>query len=192
MPKTVQIPAGKTNVQIPSAGGALGYPYDGPKTLTLTDDQVAALSATAFSSGSLIDLSAKVTPLKSGVIGTGAVYVYRESLALASVANGNLAGVTVTPGFAGTIKHVRAVVTTAATTAAKTTDLSVKIGATAITGGVATVTSANATPVGAVVNGTAVTALNVFTATDVLQVFAANTTAFVEGNIVFEVLLVAS
>lgn len=87
-----------------------------------------------------------------------------------------------TPGFAGTIKSVAFVVTTVVTTGAKAADLNLEIGTTNVTGGVVGLTSANCTPLGNVVAGTAVTGNNVFTATDKLSVEAANVTAFVEGE----------
>ena len=104
-------------------------------------------------------------------------------ISLAKIADGNLM-YGITPGFAGTIKKIFAVVNDPATTAAKTTTISIKINATTVTGGTLTLTSANCTPLGAVVNGTAITGGNSFTATDTISLVAAATTAFVEGSVV--------
>jgi hypothetical protein len=86
-----------------------------------------------------------------------------------------------TPGFAGTITAVQFVNTVAATTAAKAATLGLKIGSTAVTGGAVALTSANQTPLGNVVAGSAVTALNTFTSTDTISVVGSGITAFVEG-----------
>lgn len=87
-----------------------------------------------------------------------------------------------TPGFAGSITAIEFAVKKAVTTAAKAADLNMEIGTTNLTGGVVGLTSANCTPKGAVVAGTAITAANSFTATDTLSIEAANVTAFVEGD----------
>lgn len=86
-----------------------------------------------------------------------------------------------TPGFAGRIKSVQFMVTTAVTTAAKLATLTPKIATVACTGGVVSLTSANCTPIGAEVDGTAITALNTFTAAQQLSVDVSAVTAFVEG-----------
>mgnify|MGYP001602698178 CR=1 FL=1 len=101
-------------------------------------------------------------------------------ITLANVANGDVL-TTFTPGFAGRIESIAFAVTTAVTTGAKATTLNLEIGTTNLTGGSLALTSANCTPLGAVVAATAVTAANTFTATDTISVEAASTTAFVEG-----------
>ena len=86
-----------------------------------------------------------------------------------------------TSGFAGTIHKASFVVTDPATTAAKAAALNLEIGSTNVTGGVVSLTSANCTPLGAVVDGTAITAANTFGASDTISVEASGVTAFVEG-----------
>lgn len=86
-----------------------------------------------------------------------------------------------TPGFAGKITKVAFAVTTAVTTAAKAATLNLEIGTTNVTGGEVALTSANCTPLGAVVAGAAVTAANTFTASDTISIEAASVTAFSEG-----------
>lgn len=102
-------------------------------------------------------------------------------ITLANVANGDVL-TNFTPGFAGTITKVDFAVTTAVTTPAKLTTLNMEIGTTNLTGGAVALTSANCTPLGAVVAGSAVTAANFFTATDTISIEASATTAFVEGE----------
>lgn len=107
---------------------------------------------------------------------------------LATVANGDLV-TTYVPGFAGKIKKLSAVVTAAVTTAAKGATLNLEIGTTNLTGGVLTLTSANCTPLGAVIDATAITAANSFGASDSISVEAASVTTFVEGEILLLIVL---
>jgi hypothetical protein len=92
-----------------------------------------------------------------------------------------------TPGFAGEILSVDFVVETPVTTAAKAATLNVEINTTDITGGVVSLTSANATPLGKVIAGTAVTANNVFDNNDTISVEATGVTAFSEGRGVLQI-----
>lgn len=91
------------------------------------------------------------------------------------------------PGFAGTIESIHAVVTTATTdTTGVTAVLTVEIGAVATTGGVLTIDADGATDpdtVGEVFDGTAITALNTFSATDTISILAADVTPFTDGAI---------
>ncbi len=100
---------------------------------------------------------------------------------LAKVANGDVL-TNFIPGFAGTIKKVAFAVTDPVIAASKATTLNIEINTTDMTGGAVALTSAVCMPLGAVVNGTAVTAGNVFTATDSISVEASGTTAFTEGE----------
>lgn len=87
-----------------------------------------------------------------------------------------------TPGFAGEIVNLESIVTTPATTAAKTATLTMEIGTTAVTGGELALTSANCTPLGKVVACSAITDTNSFAADDTISILAANTeTPFIEG-----------
>lgn len=99
---------------------------------------------------------------------------------LANVADGDVV-TNYTPGFAGTIEKFSFLVTSAVTTGSKGTTLNLEIGSTNLTGGVLTLTSAAATPLGKVIDATAITAANVFSATDTISVEASSTTAFSEG-----------
>lgn len=88
-----------------------------------------------------------------------------------------------TPGFAGELVSIAAKVTQPVTTAAKAATLNAEINATNVTGGVLALTSANMTPVGAVVAATAITANNTFDANDTISFEGSAVTAFVEGEI---------
>lgn len=101
---------------------------------------------------------------------------------LTSMADGDII-TTYTPGFAGKITKFSALVTDPVTTASDLTTLNLEIGTTDLTGGALALTSANMTPLGAVVDSTAITAANVFSATDTISMEASATTAFAEGEI---------
>lgn len=74
-----------------------------------------------------------------------------------------------------------------ATTAAKLATATTQINGTAVTGGVISLTSANATPAGTLVAGTAITGLNsTFAPGSTLEVAISSVTAFVEGDGWFE------
>lgn len=98
---------------------------------------------------------------------------------------------TITPGFAGRIVKWWAVVTVPVTTAAKAATLNIEIGTTNLTGGTIALTSANCTPLGAVVAASAITAANYFGASDTLSVEAASVTAFEEGAVVLHIVIAA-
>lgn len=87
-----------------------------------------------------------------------------------------------TPGFNGRIEKVDFVVQKPVTTAAKALSLNWEIGAVNLTGGVVALTSANCTPQGALVAGSAVTAANSFGPTDTISLEASAVTAFLEGS----------
>lgn len=109
----------------------------------------------------------------------------------ANIADGDIV-TTYTPGFAGAIQKISMLVTDPATTAAKLSTLNAEIGTTNLTGGVLALTSANMTPLGAVVDATAITAANIFTDSDTISIEATSTTAFVEGEGVLLIVLTSS
>jgi hypothetical protein len=100
---------------------------------------------------------------------------------LAKVANGDVF-TNFVPGFAGTIKKVSFAVFDPVVTASKAATLNLEINTTDMTGGAVALTSANCAVNGAVINCTAVTAGNVFGATDSISIEASGVTAFVEGE----------
>lgn len=102
-------------------------------------------------------------------------------IALANIADGDVL-TTFTPGFAGNIQKISFAVGVPVTTAGDGTTLNIEIGTTNLTGGVVTLTSANCTPLGAVIDGTAITAANSFGDSDTISIEASSTTAFAEGD----------
>lgn len=95
------------------------------------------------------------------------------------------------PGFPGRIAALEFHVTTAVTTGSKAATLNLEIDATNTTGGTVALTSANCTPLGARVAGSAITAAFTFTAAQSISVEAASVTAFTEGAGVLEVHLIS-
>lgn len=178
MPK-VRIKAGLTNVQLPN-----GKSYDGGKVVELTEEEYKSLAATALGD-EVLDAGTSVP-----VPGSTNLTEIAVPVTLASIVDGEVTRIK--PGFAGTIVGFCAVVTTAVTTAAKTTTLNLEINSVNVTGGLITVTSAAATPVGAKIVASAITAANAFTAEQEIKIEAASTTAFVEGKVTLFVLVKAS
>jgi hypothetical protein len=167
----VTIAAGKSHVVLPN-----GTEYNAGEKVQLTGDQAAMVPASLFP-GTVVNNDDKLS-------------IVSIPLALAAIADGAIAKIK--PGFAGKIVGLNFLVTTAVTTATKTTALNLDIAAVNLTGGVLTITSALATPAGAIISGTAVTAANVFTSAQTITVEAASTTAFVEGAGVLRVILLKS
>jgi len=93
-----------------------------------------------------------------------------------------------TPGFSGKILSLHSFNKKPVTTAAKLATFTAAIAGTPTTGGAVALTSANCTPVGAKVNGTAITAGNQFTAGQEITIVSSGVTAFLEGR---QVLLLA-
>lgn len=87
-----------------------------------------------------------------------------------------------TPGYKFKVLSVSFAVSKPATTAAKAATLNLEIGTTNLTGGAIALTSANCTPLGALVAGSSITAANTGTASDTLSIEAASVTAFAEGE----------
>lgn len=113
---------------------------------------------------------------------TGAPVILTIPIALANITGAGDVLTTFTPGFAGKIVSLDFAVGTPVTTGSKAATLNAEIGTTNLTGGTVALTSANCTPLGAVVAGAAITAANVFTATDTISIEAASVTAFAEGD----------
>lgn len=130
---------------------------------------------------------AAVTDNTTGTVSdTFAATIGQETIAipvtLAAITAAGDVLTTYTPGYKFKILRVDFAVAVAATTAAKAASLNIEIGTTNLTGGVVALTSANCTPLGATVLGTAVTAANSGAATDSISIEASSVTAFAEGS----------
>jgi hypothetical protein len=115
---------------------------------------------------------------------TAAQTVLEIPVNLANLANAQV--YQVDAPFDGTLVAANFRVTVAATTAAKAATLTAQANGTSVTGGVIALTSANATPVGAKVAGSAITGANTFTAGQTVGVVVSAVTTFIEGAGVIE------
>ena len=86
-------------------------------------------------------------------------------------------------GLDGTIEMFDAHVTTPVTTASRLATLTPRINSTLVTGGAIALTSANCTPLGARIAGSAITANNRLTRSSTLGIVASGVTAFAEGQV---------
>jgi len=171
-----------------AAGGVFAVPFlmaaAGPQ-IGPNDQSGTTLWPNAGDKGSFFSATPVVQPVGAtqAALAAGANYDHWLFYTpLADIADGDLLTAFV-PGFAGTLVAFDAWVEKAATTAAKASSLNLEIGATNTTGGVVALTSANCTPKGVKVAGSAITGANAFSATDAISIEAASTTAFVEGAI---------
>jgi len=133
-----------------------------PTAATMTDNSTGAASTTVAAG---VGMETIVLPVDLASI-TGAADVLTNY----------------TPLYKFKILSVSFAVSKPVTTGGKAADLNLEIGTTNVTGGVVSLTSANCTPLGALVAGTAITAANTGSASDTISVEAANVTAFVEGQ----------
>lgn len=94
------------------------------------------------------------------------------------------------PGFAGKLVSINARVLTAATTGSKLASITGRVNAGALGGGgVVALTSANCTPIGAQVAGSAITGANSFTSAQTFGFTVGSVTTFIEGAVMIECLL---
>lgn len=149
------------------------------------DDQTVGLTVTANYAGRLAYLDAAgdgyidARPAYGINPGAAATQTIILPLQLADIAAGVFA---INVPFAFTLNSTAFKTAKAATTAAKGATLTPIIGATPVTGGVMTLTSANQTPIGNSTAGTAVTGANTGAANSALGVTASAVTTFVEGD----------
>lgn len=90
--------------------------------------------------------------------------------------------------FEGEVVRLDVVVSDAVTTASDAATFGIEINSTAVTGASVATTSANMTPIGAIVSGAA-TANNTFTSSDTLSIVASSVTDYAEGSVMLVVTL---
>lgn len=126
------------------------------------------------------DLNTLVGQINAALADVGSATVVIPVATLASLANAEVLDIPVAYPFKVTKAQFR--VGVAATTAAKAATLTTRVNDVAVTGGVIALTSANCTPSGAVVAGSAITGANTGTAGQTVGVVVSAVTAFVEGS----------
>ena len=114
--------------------------------------------------------------------GPGVVQIVAIPITLAGITGTGDVVTAYTPGFRFRIEALDFQIQTVVTTGSKAVSLNAEIGTTNVTGGVVALTSANCTPAGAQVAGSAITAANEGGATETISIEAASVTAFAEGS----------
>lgn len=159
----------------------------GPDGVSLgrTDDKVAIFGVTPVVQRADASQVAITDSTGGTVSDTLAAGVGETTLAffvnLADIADGDVL-TNYTPGYKFKLLSFDFRVFKAVTTGSKASTLNLEIGTTNVTGGSLALTSANCTPAGAAVAGSAITAANTGSASDTISIEAASTTAFVEGS----------
>jgi len=150
-----------------------------------TGEQAAAYVQTAYSTA-VRTTTAPVTDSTGGAAqaamaaGVG-ISTIALPINLASITGSADVLTAFTPGYKFKILAATFAVTVPATTADKLATLNLEIGTTNVTGGEVALTSANCTPLGALVAGEAITAANTGSAAATISVESSAVTAFVEG-----------
>lgn len=121
------------------------------------------------------------TAANTAAAGTGVITLAFHVNLASLAANGDVLTDYV-PGYKFKILAVDFRVCKAVTTAAKAASINLEIVSTDLTGGVVALTSANCTPAGVAVAGSAVTAANTGTAAQAFSIEVSGVTAFVEGD----------
>jgi hypothetical protein len=156
----------------------------------IVDDQTVALTdgvGTRSRAGKIMGVDATGNVIVqmgvslSGPSATSPISIVTLPLDFPTLANGGQQ-FQFTPGFAGRIKSIQVAVRKPVTTAAKSANITAQVGGISVTGGLIALTSANATPAGASVPGTAITAGGSFTAAQTIGVIISGVTTFVEGD----------
>jgi sarcosine oxidase gamma subunit len=140
-----------------------------------------AVVAMALESGAAGELHTVLLSCKSS-LGSNNLHEISIPVKLANLASGGYILNAYKPGYAGVIKQITYVAGTPATTAAKLATLQPEITGVATTGGAVALTTVGCGTEGALVNGSAITALNTFGATDTISIQASAVTAFDEGD----------
>lgn len=139
---------------------------------------VAAGTALTTTTGPKV-CKATVQPTAAGKSGVSTLAI---PVSLADVTAAGDVLTTFTPGYNFKILSIAWAQGTPVTTASKLFNANLEIGTTNVTGGVVALTSATCTPLGKIIAGTAITALNTGGPTDTVSLEAADVTAFTEGS----------
>lgn len=142
----------------------------GASTITITNN-----SGVTWAAGSTVDIYIDIQDGNN-------VLTLAFPVELASITTAQDVVTDFYPGVDGYIESLTWVQNKVVTTGSKLASLNAEIGTTNLTGGVIALTSAACTPMGAVIQGTAITANNRLTKKDPISIEAASVTAFAEGN----------
>lgn len=143
-----------------------------------------AATLVGMEASAIVDNSGGTANAATGVVAALAKQTLILPVQLAQLANSQVFKLPVP--FAFTLTSIGFRVGKAVTTAAKLATATAQVNGVAVTGGVVSLTSANATPTGTLVAGTAITALNTGTAGQTIEAAISSVTAFAEGDGWFE------
>lgn len=169
-----------------SVGDRLSTDANGKLVKASNGEYVVALALESGSSGETI--AAQVVAAHGVREQSGVHKIWTHQIKLSKIANGDIV-TNYTPGFPFKIEKFSAIVSDPATTGGKAATLNLEIGTTDVTGGSLSLTSANMTPLGAVVNASSITGNNTGSATDTISIEASSVTAFAEGEVNLVVVL---
>jgi hypothetical protein len=173
-----------------SSGGDLIAVTNIGQDCYMVDDQTVALTdglGTRSRAGTILGLDATGNVILQMGVSLGGPKSASPNVVITipidfpSLANGGQT-YSITPGFAGRIKSISVAVRKAVSTASKSANITAQAGGLNVTGGVVALTSANATPIGANVAGSAITAGNTFTAAQTIGFIVTGVTTFIEGD----------
>lgn len=172
------------------ARGTVSEFASAPSFVSYMVDSISSGAATlkATKKETITDNSGGTANAATGVAATLATQTFLMRVDLATLANAQ--AFQIDPGFNGKVTGINFRVGKAATTAAKAATLTASIASTNITtGGVVALTSANCTPTGNQVAGSAVTA-QAFTSAQSIGFNVSSVTTFVEGDGYVEITVV--
>lgn len=164
---------------------------DNYATLSTTPTAVVGAIGRLVDFRSTSDMDIRLVTPEEYELGVSKVSTFSFHIPLAAISGAGDVVTGFVPGFAGRILSIQAVNSVVVTTGSKAVSLNAEIDGTNVTGGVVALTSANQTPLGARVAGSAITAANAFTATSAIDIEAASVTAFAEGAVTLYLTVVA-
>ena len=160
-----------------SAGNSLSPDASGRLVPASGSNAVVALAAESGLAGEIHSVYV-VSRASSGSIQKSVLAI---PIKLAKLANGDVL-TKFAPGFPGSIVKAAFAVTDPVVTASKAASLNLEVNDQDLVGGVISLTSANCATLGKVIEGSAISGNNAFSATDTISVEASNVTAFAEGE----------
>lgn len=170
-----------------TAGDAIPFGYTGPcylvdnQTVALTDGEGTRSFAGMVQQVDTVGVWVLMAPFLAAPASLNPKGIVTLPIfAMTGIADGVVARFT--PGFAGRIIKAQWMQGVPVTTAAKLSTLTPAIAGTSTTGGAIALTSALCTPLAAEIDGSAITALNSFTAAQTITIVASSTTSFSEGS----------
>lgn len=163
------------------AGGDTATPFNLASGSILTASGAPLVLASALPNAFTDNSTGTASDTVAAGVG---VFTLAIPITLAQIVGAGDVLTTYTPGFRFKLLSFDARVVEVVTTGGDAASLNLEIGAVNVTGGVIALTSANSTPLGAAIAGTAITGNNIGTAADTISIESSSVTAFAEGAVV--------